>query len=636
MTDTPNLALPCIDAAQAQKHVTHNEALRLLDTLVQLTVHDRHLAAPPASPAEGDRHIVATGATDAWAGHSGQIAAWQDGAWLFAAPRVGWLAYVVDEGALVAWTGAAWIDAIAALTALDNMTRLGVGTTADATNPFAAKLNNALWVARTVAEGGDGNLRCKMSKESAARTLSLLFQDAYSGRAEIGLTGDDDLHVKVSPDGTTWKDALVVDRATGALRIGSALGLAARLAPPTLTASQNDYAPAGLDATAVVCLAADAARAVTGLAGGTAGAVKVLLNTGATTITLTDSSAASAAGNRFLFGRDAVLAPGRAAVLLYDATLAGWTLIAGTSGPGTSITPGGRLTLASATPVPTANVTAASTIYYTPYVSNAVPVADGAGTMIAMPFGELANVTTASSVGKAGPAAVVANANYDLFVWNDGGVLRLTRGPAWTSDTARGTGTGTSELQTTAGLWTNKFAIGNGPAPGMGTYVGTMRSDGSGLIEDSGQNSNAVVKRFVWNKYNRVARKVAVHCTTASWTYGSITLREINGTSSNEILMVRGDDEDPVSVRHIATAVVTTGAAAIWGLGLDGATSYTGVSTYVGGTSGQTTASAEYDDCPGLGFHRLIAVESVNGSGTATFFGSLIGKNQGLIGTVMA
>lgn len=634
MTDTPNLALPCIDAAQAQKHVTHNEALRLIDTLVQLAVRNRDLGSPPASPDEGDRYLVAADATGAWAGRSGQIAAWQDGAWLFAAPRVGWLAYVVDEGALLAYTGTAWVDAITALTALDNMTRLGVGTTADATNPFAARLNNALWVAKPAAEGGDGSLRCKMSKENAARTVSLLLQDAYSGCAEIGLTGDDDLHVKVSPDGSAWKDALVIERASGALRIGSAFGLAARLAPPILTASQNNYAPAGFDATAVVCLAADAARAITGLAGGTPGAVKVLLNTGSATITLTDASTASAAGNRFLFGRDAVLAPGRAAVLLYDGTDAGWRPIAGTDGPAISITPGGRLTLASATPVPTTNITAASTIYYTPYVSNAVPVSDGAGTMIAMPFGELANVTTASSAGKAGPAAVVANANYDLFVWNDGGTLRLTRGPAWTSDTARGSGAGTTELQAFAGLWTNKYAIGNGPAAGLGTYVGTVRSDGSGLIEDSGQNNNAVVRRFVWNKYNRVPRKVAVHYTTASWTYASGTLREINGTTTNEIHLVRGFDEDVVDLRHYGAVLVGTGAAAIWGIGRDVTTEFASTVPYVGSTAGQVSAAAEYGGSPGIGYHRLVAIEGINGVGSVTFFGALVAQQQGLVGSI--
>ena len=63
--------LPYLAAAQAQKHVTHNEALRRLDAVVQLAVLDATLAAPPASPDEGDRYIVAASATGAWAGQDG-------------------------------------------------------------------------------------------------------------------------------------------------------------------------------------------------------------------------------------------------------------------------------------------------------------------------------------------------------------------------------------------------------------------------------------------------------------------------------------------------------------------------------------------------------------------------------------
>lgn len=217
MPSTSNLELPLIASAQAQKHVTHNEALRVLDSLVQLAVLDRDLNAPPGTPAEGDRYIVkaSPAPTGAWAGRGNQIAAWQDGAWRFSVPRVGWIAYAVDEGALLAWSGSAWGDFFATVTALQNLARLGLGTTADAANPFAAKLNNALWVAKSVAEGGDGDLRYKLSKESAADTLSLLFQTAFSGRAEIGLTGDDDLHFKVSPDGTTWYEGIKLDRNSG-------------------------------------------------------------------------------------------------------------------------------------------------------------------------------------------------------------------------------------------------------------------------------------------------------------------------------------------------------------------------------------------------------------------------------------
>ena len=66
-----------------------------------------------------------------------------------------------------------------------------------------------------MAEGGDGDLRYKLTKESAAKTLSLLFQDNYSGRAEIGLTGDDDFHFKVSPDGSSFVEALILDKSSG-------------------------------------------------------------------------------------------------------------------------------------------------------------------------------------------------------------------------------------------------------------------------------------------------------------------------------------------------------------------------------------------------------------------------------------
>jgi hypothetical protein len=215
MTDTANLGLPCIEGSQAQKHVTHNDALRILDTLVQLAVLDRDLTAPPATPAEGQRWIVKATATDAWAGHDNAIAAWQDGGWQFLTPRIGWIAFAADEGTLLVWNGTAWGDFFSAVTSIQNLARLGLGTTADGTNPLSAKLNNALFAAKTVAEGGDGNLRNKLSKESAAKTLSLLFQDNYSGRAEIGLIGDDDFHFKVSADGSTWNEALIVKGASG-------------------------------------------------------------------------------------------------------------------------------------------------------------------------------------------------------------------------------------------------------------------------------------------------------------------------------------------------------------------------------------------------------------------------------------
>ena len=221
MTDTPNLALPLIAAAQAQKHVTHNEALLAIDALVHCAVKDKDLAAPPAAPAEGDRYIVAASPTGAWAGKAGMIAAWQDGVWRFYAAKAGMIAFAVDELQLYHFNGSAWAPGVAAITNLQNLTLRGVGATADAANPFSAKLNKALWTAKARAEGGDGGLRYTLNKETAADTLSLLFQSAFSGRAEIGLAGDDDFRIKVSPDGAAWREALRIDRATGVVSFPS-------------------------------------------------------------------------------------------------------------------------------------------------------------------------------------------------------------------------------------------------------------------------------------------------------------------------------------------------------------------------------------------------------------------------------
>src|SRR3954451_24400637 len=123
MLTSPNLAL---DYIAAQREVVHNAAIRALDALVQLAVHDRDLAAPPGSPGDGDRYVVAASPTGTWTGHAGHVAAWQDGAWHFYAPRVGWLVDVADEGKLVVWDGSAWVDIFSAITALQNISLLGI------------------------------------------------------------------------------------------------------------------------------------------------------------------------------------------------------------------------------------------------------------------------------------------------------------------------------------------------------------------------------------------------------------------------------------------------------------------------------------------------------------------------------
>lgn len=212
MDTTPNLRLPYLMAAQAQKHVTHNEAIRALDALVQLSVSSRTLAAPPPTPTDGQRFIVAASPTGAWAGYSNAIAAWQDGAWAIFAPNEGWVAWINDEDKLVAWNGSSWVSFGGA--SVNPAALVGVNTSADTTNRLAVKSNAALFSHDDVTPG-TGDMRVVYNKKAAANTASFLFQDGFSGRAEVGLTGDDNLHVKVSADGTTWFEALIIDRTTG-------------------------------------------------------------------------------------------------------------------------------------------------------------------------------------------------------------------------------------------------------------------------------------------------------------------------------------------------------------------------------------------------------------------------------------
>ncbi len=203
MDQTPNLALPYILAAQAQKHVTHNEAIRVLDAVAQIGVASRTLATPPPSPAEGVCYITPLAATGAWVGTAGRLAAFQDGAWMFFAPRNGWIAWVADEAIATVYSGTTWTSLVS------SVPTLGINATADTTNRLtisapATLLNNA----------GAGH-QLKVNKATAPATASLLYQTNFSGRAEMGTTGDDDFHIKVSADGTTWRDAMVITAATG-------------------------------------------------------------------------------------------------------------------------------------------------------------------------------------------------------------------------------------------------------------------------------------------------------------------------------------------------------------------------------------------------------------------------------------
>jgi hypothetical protein len=210
MTSTTNLALPYLDAAQSQKHVTHNAALAALDAIVMLSVIDRDLTAPPGSPADGARYLVAGSATGAWAGKDGKIAAYQDGAWAFYTAKEGWLCYVADEDVLIVFGGSTWAGPSA-----QNVALLGVNTTADATNKLAV-------ASAAVLQTNVGNgTQYKLNKNAAGDTASFLFQTNWTGYAEIGLCGDNNFSFKTY-DGSAWNTGLtLVSAAKGVPKLPS-------------------------------------------------------------------------------------------------------------------------------------------------------------------------------------------------------------------------------------------------------------------------------------------------------------------------------------------------------------------------------------------------------------------------------
>lgn len=78
-----------------------------------LSVKDRGLSAPPGSPAAGDSYIVAAAPSGAWTGHATHVAVWDGAAWVFATPRLGWLAYIEDESVLSIFKAGAWSSGVA-------------------------------------------------------------------------------------------------------------------------------------------------------------------------------------------------------------------------------------------------------------------------------------------------------------------------------------------------------------------------------------------------------------------------------------------------------------------------------------------------------------------------------------------
>lgn len=228
MPASPHIGLPFLEAGQAQKHVTHNEALRILDALVQLSVVTIS-ASPPGAPEEGERHIVAEGAGGAFASHDNKVAVHEDGAWRFLMPRAGWRAWNEAAQTLLLWTGTEW-SALETGGGFDpddvDHLYLNDAAPGDADVKFAMRGEAALLHAIPAAESGSGDVRLQISKEGASDTASVFFSTGFNGRAEFGLVGGDNFKLKVSADGANWIEALDIDKGTGRVRLPAALALA--------------------------------------------------------------------------------------------------------------------------------------------------------------------------------------------------------------------------------------------------------------------------------------------------------------------------------------------------------------------------------------------------------------------------
>lgn len=205
MDFSAKLSLPYILPNQAQKHVTMNESLRRLDALVQISVMSMTQPTPPADPSDGDRYIVADGGTEAWDGADGQLAAYQDGAWEIYQPQTGWLAWDEAQTALAIFDGTDWT----ALGPSSEFDELGINAVADAYNRLILSANASLFD----HEGAGHQLKINKAKDTD--TGSLVFQTAYQGHAEMGLAGNNNFNVKVSPDGQSFLNAILIRNDTG-------------------------------------------------------------------------------------------------------------------------------------------------------------------------------------------------------------------------------------------------------------------------------------------------------------------------------------------------------------------------------------------------------------------------------------
>jgi hypothetical protein len=106
---TSRYALPMLASGQAQKEITHNEALLLIDALAHPALESRGLAVPPSAPLPGQIWLVGTAAAGDWSGKAGQLALYTSGGWRFILPKSGMMLWSKVDAVFIHFTGIAWV-----------------------------------------------------------------------------------------------------------------------------------------------------------------------------------------------------------------------------------------------------------------------------------------------------------------------------------------------------------------------------------------------------------------------------------------------------------------------------------------------------------------------------------------------
>lgn len=269
----------------------------------------------------------------------------------------------------------------------------------------------------------------------------------------------------------------------------------------------------------------------------------------------------------------------------------------------------GRLTLTTVVPVTTADVTAAATLYYTPYKGNRVVLFDGSRWK-AYSFSELSLTITCT-----------ASNTYDVWLYDNAGTLTLET-LIWTNATTRATA----------------LALQNGVLSRTGSL--TRRYIGSFYCTATNQTEDSFARRMLWNYYNRVQRGLRVTEATSTWTYTTATIRQANGSTANQVDTVIGVAEVSISlVGHVTVSNDTAAVAwASMGIGQDSTTAFTTGSIWSGLTygvaNGRYVAHCAFNGFPAIGRHFFTWLERSTVSGITTWAGAGTEYQSGLTGFI--